>query len=100
MFIRAEPMNPDRLSLLHEAADAVAAAVAEVRDFGPSGGRDGQYALDIVANDAALAVLRRAGVGCSQRRVISSFVLAPVAAACVLPVWRRSWKRSPVIRSG
>lgn len=56
-------MNHDRLSLLHEVADAVAAAFAEVRDFGPSGVRDGQYALDVVANDAALAVLRRAGVG-------------------------------------
>ena len=56
-------MNPDRLSLLHDVADAVAAAFAEVRDFGPSGERDGQYALDVVANDAALRVLRRAGVG-------------------------------------
>ncbi len=56
-------MNPDRLSLLHEVADAVAAAFAEVRDFGPSGRRDGQYTLDVVANDAALAVLRRAGLG-------------------------------------
>ena len=56
-------MNPDRLSLLHEVADAVAAAFAEVRDFGPSGARAGQYALDVVANDAALKVLRRAGLG-------------------------------------
>lgn len=56
-------MKPDRLALLHEVADAVAAAFAQVRDFGPSGGRDGQYALDLVADEAALAVLRRAGVG-------------------------------------
>jgi len=28
-------MNPDRSSLLHDVADAVAAAFAEVRDFGP-----------------------------------------------------------------
>ena len=56
-------MNPDRLSLLHEVADAVAAAFAEVHDFGPSGDREGQYTLDVVANDAALTVLRRAGVG-------------------------------------
>jgi len=34
-------MNPDRLSLLHDVADAVAAAFAEVRDFSPSGDRDG-----------------------------------------------------------
>jgi fructose-1,6-bisphosphatase/inositol monophosphatase family enzyme len=56
-------MNSDRLSLLHEVGDAVAAAFATVRDFGPSGQREGQYALDLVADDAALAVLRRAGVG-------------------------------------
>lgn len=56
-------MNPERLRLLHEVADAVAAAFAEVRDFGPSGNRDGQYALDVVANDAALPLLRAAGLG-------------------------------------
>lgn len=56
-------MKPDRLALLHNVADAVAAAFAEVRDFGPSGRRDGQYALDIVANDAALPLLRAAGLG-------------------------------------
>ncbi len=56
-------MNPDRLSLLHEVADAVAAAFADVLDFGPSGDREGQYTLDVVANDAALKVLRRAGLG-------------------------------------
>jgi fructose-1,6-bisphosphatase/inositol monophosphatase family enzyme len=56
-------MNPVRLQLLHEVADAVAVAFAEVRDFGPSGNRDGQYALDVVANDAALPLLRAAGLG-------------------------------------
>ena len=29
-------------------------------------------------------------------RAISSLVLAPVAAARVLPVWRRSWNRKPL----
>jgi fructose-1,6-bisphosphatase/inositol monophosphatase family enzyme len=56
-------MNPDRLSLLHEVADAVAVAFARVHDFGPSGQREGQYALDVVANDAALPLLRAAGLG-------------------------------------
>jgi fructose-1,6-bisphosphatase/inositol monophosphatase family enzyme len=51
------------LPLLHQVADAVAVAFAEVGDFGPSGRRDGQYALDLVANDAALRVLRSAGMG-------------------------------------
>ena len=56
-------MNPDRLGLLHEVADAVADAFAGVRDFGPSGVRHGQYALDVVANDVALPLLRAAGLG-------------------------------------
>ena len=56
-------MNPDRLALLHDVADAVAEALAGVTDFGPSGARNGQYALDIVANEAALGVLRGTGVG-------------------------------------
>lgn len=57
------PVTSDRLSLLHDVADAVAAAFASVRDFGPSGVRDGQYALDLVADEAALAILRRSGCG-------------------------------------
>src|SRR3954465_3890957 len=56
-------MIADRMGLLHEVADAVAAAMRTVTDFGPSGARVGQYALDVIADDAALAVLRRAGVG-------------------------------------
>lgn len=56
-------MPPDRLPLLHEIADAVAAAFATVTDFGPSGVREGQYALDVVANDAALPIIRSAGLG-------------------------------------
>lgn len=57
-------MNPDdHLRLLHEVADAVGAAFARVSDFGPSGRRDGQYALDLVADDAALPLLRAAGLG-------------------------------------
>jgi fructose-1,6-bisphosphatase/inositol monophosphatase family enzyme len=56
-------MTSDRLSLLHEVADAVADAFDGVIDFGPSGVREGQYALDLAADEAALAVLRRAGLG-------------------------------------
>ncbi len=56
-------MLTDRLSLLGDVADAVAAALRTQRDWGMSGGRDGQYALDLTADDAALAVLRSAGVG-------------------------------------
>lgn len=57
-------MNDETLvQLLHDAADAVAAALATVDDWGPSGRRAGQYAADLIADAAALDVLRGAGVG-------------------------------------
>lgn len=57
-------VNPDALlDLLHRTADAVTKALEQVTDWGPSGRRTGQYGADIIADDAALAVLRRAGVG-------------------------------------
>jgi myo-inositol-1(or 4)-monophosphatase len=56
-------MITDRLGLLHDVVDAVAAAMRTVTDWGPSGARVGQYALDVTADEAALSVLRRAGVG-------------------------------------
>src|SRR3954471_13498158 len=56
-------MIADPMGLLHEVAEAVAAAMRTVTDFGPSGARVGQYVLDVTADGAALAVLNRAGVG-------------------------------------
>lgn len=56
-------MKPDRLPLLHEVVDAVGRAFAQVTDLGPSGLREGQYTLDVVANEAALPLLRAAGLG-------------------------------------
>src|SRR4029079_5447330 len=56
-------VSTDGLELMHDVADAVAAALRGVSDLGPSGVRDGQYALVSVADEAACAVLRRAGVG-------------------------------------
>ncbi|MGZ4806331.1 MAG: inositol monophosphatase family protein, partial [Ilumatobacteraceae bacterium] len=56
-------MIADSLGLLHEVGDAVASALRSVTDWGLSGEREGQYVLDVTADDAALAVLRRAGVG-------------------------------------
>ena len=58
-----ETSDDDLLALLHRVADAVGEALADVGDWGPSGRRDGQYAADLVADDAALAVLRSADVG-------------------------------------
>ncbi len=51
------------LALLHDTADAVAAALAASGDRGLSGGRRGQYRSDLTADAAALAVLDGAGVG-------------------------------------
>ena len=51
------------LQLLHDTADAVADALASVRNWGPSGLRPGQYVADLETDAAALAVLRRGGVG-------------------------------------
>ncbi len=56
-------MTTDRLGLLHDAADAVAAALRRGGSGGFSGQREGQYRLDLRADAAALEVLRRAGVG-------------------------------------
>ncbi|MEO6157875.1 MAG: inositol monophosphatase [Ilumatobacteraceae bacterium] len=56
-------MKPDRLALLHDVADAVAKALLGVTDWGPSGSREGQYAVDLVVDAAALKVLRSAHVG-------------------------------------
>ncbi|MFZ4518990.1 MAG: inositol monophosphatase family protein [Microthrixaceae bacterium] len=55
------------LELLRATADAVGAALDRDRlaggAFRDKGGRPGQYRIDLVADDAALAVLRTAGVG-------------------------------------
>jgi myo-inositol-1(or 4)-monophosphatase len=56
-------MIADRVGLLHDLADAIAVSLRTVTDWGPSGERDGQYVLDVTADDAALAILNRAGVG-------------------------------------
>jgi hypothetical protein len=50
------------LSLLHDAAQAVADALGGVDDWGLSGQRPTQYRHDLVADEAVLGVLRTAGV--------------------------------------
>lgn len=49
-------------STLRDAADAVRVALAAFEGAGPSGEREGQYALDLVADDAVCDVLLRAGL--------------------------------------
>lgn len=56
-------LDGELLDLLEETARAVGRALAEVTEPARPGGRPGQYALDLVADAAALAVLDRAGVG-------------------------------------
>ena len=57
-------MDDDRLlAVLHEAADAVAAVLGSLADWGPAGTRPGQYFSDLAADAAAIGVLDKAGLG-------------------------------------
>lgn len=51
----------DILTFLHDVADAAADALDEVGDWGLSGMRSGQYAADLVADDAVVPMLIDAG---------------------------------------
>lgn len=51
------------LGVLDEAAAAVRDALDRLDDWGPSGGKAGQYRLDLAADGAALPVLHGAGLG-------------------------------------
>src|SRR5690606_26824721 len=55
--------HDDVMDLLHRTALAVRGALDSLDDWGPAGRRSGQYASDLVADTAALAVLEEAGVG-------------------------------------
>src|SRR5438552_6032515 len=57
-------MTGDALvEVLREAATAVRAALAVLDDWGLAGTRPGQYRSDLAADDAAVAVLDKAGLG-------------------------------------
>lgn len=51
------------LDVLHEAASAVHAVLGGLDDWGLAGTRSGQYFSDLAADEVALAVLDRAGLG-------------------------------------
>jgi fructose-1,6-bisphosphatase/inositol monophosphatase family enzyme len=57
-----DPGLLDVLRVLHDAVVAVRAALDVLEDWGPSGNRPGQYRLDVAADDAALPILRGAGL--------------------------------------
>ena len=54
--------DDELLAVVHEAVDAVVASFDGHDDWGLSGGRDGQYTSDLVADSAALPVLQYAGL--------------------------------------
>ena len=56
-----EPKYSAAVSAFHRAADAVAAVLAGNSDWGASGLREGQYAVDLEADQACLDVLYGAG---------------------------------------
>jgi fructose-1,6-bisphosphatase/inositol monophosphatase family enzyme len=51
------------LEVLHDAATAVRTALDGLTDWGDAGTRTGQYLSDVAADEAALDVLQRAGLG-------------------------------------
>jgi fructose-1,6-bisphosphatase/inositol monophosphatase family enzyme len=51
------------LEVLHDTASAVRVALDGLADWGDAGTRAGQYLSDLAADEAALAVLERAGLG-------------------------------------
>ena len=62
--VASSPMEDGSvLAVLHDAASAVADALAGLGDWGLAGTRKGQYRSDLAADAAAVAVLDKAGLG-------------------------------------
>ena len=58
------PARPESvLAVLHDVATAVADSLHSLEDWGLAGTRDGQYRSDLIADEAALSVIGRAGFG-------------------------------------
>jgi myo-inositol-1(or 4)-monophosphatase len=55
--------DEDLIAVLHDAASAVRTALDALADWGDAGTRPGQYLSDLAADEVALAVLDRAGLG-------------------------------------
>lgn len=55
--------DQELLDMSHRVVDAVRASLDGVEDWTARGGRAGQYAIDLVADEAALTVLEGAGLG-------------------------------------
>ena len=61
MLLSRASSNADILDVLHQVADAVAVVLESNTDWGLSGVRHTQYSVDVVADNAALAILHKAG---------------------------------------
>src|ERR1700689_1068479 len=57
------PSTDDLLPLLNRTADAIAEALVGLTDWGLAGTRPGQYRSDLAADDVAVEILTRAGLG-------------------------------------
>src|SRR5260221_8477550 len=57
------PTTDDLLPLLQQTADAIAAALSGLDDWGLAGTRPGQYLSDLAADSAAIEILTGAGLG-------------------------------------
>ena len=55
--------DEELVDVLRAAAEAVAVALGSVADWGETGGKPGQHHSDLAADEAAVAVLLRRGVG-------------------------------------
>ncbi|HLX89091.1 MAG TPA: inositol monophosphatase [Acidimicrobiales bacterium] len=74
-------MDDDQLlRVCHGVVDAVAEALGTVADWRPSGERAGQYAIDLVADRAALSVLEEAGLGVLSEESGGHHLDAPLVA--------------------
>ncbi|MDQ1375107.1 MAG: monophosphatase [Actinomycetota bacterium] len=56
-------VTSDLLDVLHTVADAVHVALGQLDDWSLAGTRPGQYRSDLAADEAALVILERAGLG-------------------------------------
>jgi len=72
------------IEVMTEAADAVAAALRGLADWGPAGTRPGQYRTDLVADAAAVRILLSAG--CSVLSEESGLTQARAGSASLLAV--------------
>ena len=73
------------LEVFRTVVRSVSDSLADVRDWGTTGERDGQYHADVLANEAALTVLRGHGFGILSEESGSENASAPIVV-CLDPL--------------